>query len=201
MLPAILRQLFSEARDDYLAKKINPARGKFERVLALTGDPAVADAQDLKDLKLLTTSYLDIIANATTPEPVPSSSLTRTSAPMPPPSVAAAATVPPTSAAASTPDPPVKTRSSTVEPAVTIRQTIPAYAPAPGLQGRALSGTIRVVIGIDGKVKSAKMEQSVEPLYDIRLTAAAKSWSYKPAMLDGKPIESEKVVSITVGGQ
>ena len=69
------------------------------------------------------------------------------------------------------------------------------------MEGKTLTGAIRIVIGVDGKVKDAKIEQSVEPRYDIRLMAAARSWLYKPATINGKPIESEKVVSITVGAQ
>jgi hypothetical protein len=56
-----------------------------------------------------------------------------------------------------------------------------------------------VVIGADGKVKSASMEDSVHPLYDIRLLAAAKSWLYRPALVDGRPTSSEKLVTVTVG--
>jgi hypothetical protein len=93
-----------------------------------------------------------------------------------------------------------KPRPPTVVPAATIRQTVPSYTPQPGMPAKALSGSIRIVIGADGKVKSAEIAQSVEPRYDIRLLAAAKSWFYKPATLDGNPIQSEKVVQVSVGG-
>ena len=57
---------------------------------------------------------------------------------------------------------------------------------------------MRVVIGTDGKVKSATIEESIEPRYDQRLLAAARSWLYEPATRGGEPVESEKIVEIQV---
>ena len=206
MLPAILRQMFTEARGNFQARDNDQAQKKFKRVLALTNDPAVTDDPDLTDLQLLTTSYLDILEKSATSTSAPSSTIARSPGPTQPSAVSNAPALPATSAGASTagvaassPDPPVTTRATIVVPASTIRQTIPAYTPAVGMEGKTLTGAVRIVIGVDGKVKNATMEQSVAPGYDIRLLAAAKSWSYKPATLNGAPVESEKLVSITVG--
>jgi tetratricopeptide (TPR) repeat protein len=215
LLPALVRRLFTEARDDFQAKELDRARGKFERVLALTHDPAVAGA-DFKDLQILTNGYLDIVKNAPPPAPAPVFSGPTASTPAPaasttsaPASTAAASSFPasapgrtPSAGAASTSTAlpaSAKPRPPAVVPAVTIRQTVPSYTPQPGVPAKALSGSIRIVIGADGKVKSAEMAQSVDPRYDIRLVAAAKSWLYKPATLDGNPIQSEKVVQVSVG--
>jgi hypothetical protein len=203
MMPAIVRRLFGEARDDFQGKELERARGKFERVLALMRDPAVAEAPDLKDLQLLTTGYLEIVKN--TPPPVPA-----TPAPAVPvfsaPAPAVRATAPASAPVVSPAPPPVtppptgpKARTAAVVPAEIIRQTVPSYQPRPGQPVKALSGAVKVVIGTDGKVKTAAMDKSVDPLYDIRLVAAARSWTYKPATLDGRPIESEKIVPISVG--
>ena len=214
VLPPVIRSLFAEARNDFQAKQLDRAQGKFERVLALTRDPAAAGAPDLKDLQLLTAGYLEIVKNAPASSPTPATT-TRAASTAPPPvtpapvafpsasrTAPAAATTPAAASpapAAPSPAPAVKT--TTVVPATTIRQTMPPYTAPTGAEAKSFTGAIRIVIGVDGKVKNARMEQSVEPRYDIRLLAAAKSWSYKPATLNGEPVESEKLVSITVGVQ
>jgi TonB family protein len=208
----VIRSLFADARSDFQAKELERARGKFERVLALTNDPAAAGAPDLKDLKILTTGYLEIVKNSPSPAAVPptaAASAPRAAAtsqplfpspPVTPPAGRATPAAAPNAPAAS-PVAAAKVRSATVVPAVTIRQDMPAYTTPAGTQGKALSGSIRIVIGVDGKVKDARIEKSVEPRYDNRLMQATKSWSYKPATLNGEAVESEKLVTITVGPQ
>jgi len=198
IMPSIIRQLFTDARENFQAKEMDQARGKFEKVLTLTRDPAMKDVADLKDIQVLSAGYLDIVKNTPPPAPVPSKAITRTASSAPVvaesfPSATAAAT--PTPAAAPRP------RTPTVVPAATIRQTVPSYTPLPGTPVQELKGSVKVVIGIDGKLKAANIEESVEPRYDIRLLSAAKSWLYKPAMVGGRAIESEKLVSVTVGAK
>src|SRR5262245_16450327 len=199
IMPGIIRQLFTDGREKYQAKEMDQARGKFEKVLTLMRDPSVKDVADLKDIQVLSSGYLDIVKGTPPPAPVPSKSVTRTNVSAPVvaesfPSATASATPAPSAA-------PAKARPATVTPAVTIRQTVPSYAPQAGAPVQELKGTVKVVIGIDGKVKTASIEESVEPRYDIRLLAAAKSWLYKPALVSGRPIESEKLVSVTVGAK
>lgn len=86
----------------------------------------------------------------------------------------------------------------TLVPAITVRQNVPAYTARNGETLRPMSGAVRVSIGADGKVTSAVMEVSLEPRYDARLLSAARSWVYKPATLDGQPIDSEKIVQINI---
>jgi hypothetical protein len=193
IMPGIIRQMFTDARENFQAKEMDQARGKFEKVLALTRDPAMKDVAELKDIQLLSAGYLDIVKNTPPPAPVPSKAITRTAAVAPVVTESFPSATPPAASAAAKP------RSPSVIPAVTIRQTVPSYTPVPGAQVQELKGSVKVIIGIDGKVKSANIEDSVEPRYDIRLLTAAKSWLYKPAMVGGRPIESEKLVSVTVG--
>jgi TonB family protein len=55
---------------------------------------------------------------------------------------------------------------------------------------------VRVLIGADGKVLSASMQQSSHPLYDRLVLQAARDWLYRPATLNGRPVPSEKIVTI-----
>jgi hypothetical protein len=194
VLPGVVRGLFAEARENFQAKELNKARGKFETVLALATDPALSGAPDLRDMQLLSASYLDILKSTSPTSPVPAKTNVRA------PAVGA-----PTVSASSSPLPPTArgnagtSGTARVVPAETIRQHVPSYAPPASAGSEKLSGVVRVVIGADGKVKSASMEDSVHPLYDIRLLAAAKSWLYRPALVDGRPTSSEKLVTVTVG--
>jgi hypothetical protein len=45
-------------------------------------------------------------------------------------------------------------------------------------------------------VKTATIERPSHPLYDVRLLQAAKGWLYRPAMRNGEPVESEKIVAV-----
>jgi hypothetical protein len=53
-----------------------------------------------------------------------------------------------------------------------------------------------VEIGTDGRVVNASMQQTSHPLYDRLVLQATREWLYTPAMLNGRPVPSEKVVTI-----
>jgi hypothetical protein len=186
VMPAVVRQLFAEAREDFQAKELDRAGKKFEQVLALLHDSSMAGAPDTKDLEILTTGYLDIVKNA--PPPPPLATKTK-AAPL-------AAAPSPVSPRVPAPAPP---RPVVITPAVTIRQTVPPFTGAINAAQGPRTGSIRIVIGVDGKVKSAKTEEPLEPRYDARLRAEAMTWLYEPAKRGNQPIQSEKVVSVTVG--
>jgi hypothetical protein len=183
VIPDVVRRLFADARNDFQAKELQRARPKFEQVLTLLRDPSMSGAADAKDLELLTTGYLDIVKNTPPPAPVPAKT---TAAPVASATAAPAAVAPRTA--------PVK--PVVVTPAVTIRQTVPAFTVTQPPRPHPSSGAVRVVIGVDGKVKSATMDRPIEPRYDARVLAATKTWEYEPAMRGGQPVESEKIVEI-----
>jgi hypothetical protein len=239
IIPSVVKRMFTEARADFQAKHMAGARDKFEKVLTLTQDAAMANSAEAVDLQLLVASYLDIVKNSApapvqanapvvvgtfaAPAPIASSatgssSVTATSpaasgartAVMPASATTSMATTPATvvtsSPAAAAPAagapaaamvraPAAATRQ--VVPAATIRQTFPAFTTTGS--PRPMSGAVRVTIGPDGKVSNAVMEVPIDPRYDAKVLAATRSWLYKPATLDGAPIQSEKVVHINIG--
>jgi len=80
---------------------------------------------------------------------------------------------------------------------VAIQQTLPEWMPTDKMAAsRDYVGSIKVIIGIDGRVKSATIEKATHPIYDARLLQVSKGWLYKPATQNGEPVESEKVIAI-----
>jgi len=78
---------------------------------------------------------------------------------------------------------------------VAVRQTIPAIPSSISGQGSP-TASVKVEIGTDGHVVNASMQKSAHPLYDRLVLQFAREWLYTPAMLNGRPVPSEKVVTI-----
>jgi TonB family protein len=83
----------------------------------------------------------------------------------------------------------------TVVPPQVINQTLPGFR---GVTPVERIGRIEVVIDESGAVESAVMTMSVNASYDKMALAAARSWRYAPAKVDGTPVKFKKVVQITV---
>jgi TonB family protein len=80
---------------------------------------------------------------------------------------------------------------SKVEPIETIKSVNPAYpsiARARGLKGAEVVVSVRV--GKDGKASNIRLI-SGNPIFLDAVTAAVKQWQFKPARLNGQPIEQE----------
>jgi tetratricopeptide (TPR) repeat protein len=175
IVPGVLRKLFAEAREDYRAKAFDRALPQFKRVLALSAEPEVRDAEGVDDIRLLAESFIEIAtaSEASRPEAVASA-------------VAAPVAPPPATA-------PVRR----LQPAVAIRQEMPPWPPNFPVRA-ALSGSVRIRINTSGRVMSAVMVRSIEPRYDARVLAATHFWEYKPAIENGMPVEAESVVEINI---
>jgi hypothetical protein len=174
LLPGIARRTFTEGREEFRNGDRQEALRKFDLVLTLTASPVFEEAPDAEDLRTLASGFIEL-ARATTAAR----------------SEAAKAAEPPKAAEAPAPSavPP-----DVVQPTA-IRQTIP---PIPtGINGLGSpTASVRVEIGTDGKVIGAVMQQASHPLYDRMVLQAARDWLYTPAMLNGRPVPSEKVVTI-----
>jgi tetratricopeptide (TPR) repeat protein len=185
LLPGIARKAFNEAREQYKAGAREDALKKFDLVVTLASSAGFKDTSEADDLRTLSSGFIEL-ARATAPRAEPK---TPVADPAPEPArVADAAPAPANAAAASAISPEVS------QP-VAVRQTIP---PVPsGIAGLGSpTAAVRVVIGVNGHVVNASMEQSSHPLYDRLVLQAAREWLYTPAMLNGRPVPSEKVVTI-----
>jgi TonB family protein len=174
VLPGILRQLFAEGREQYRGRAMDSAIARFERLLALSSEAELRDVAEVADLRLLAESFLDLATTPRAPVPTPKASDVATT---PAPRLVAAAAL----------------RSSTLPTA--IRQDIPPWSGAMSIRF-AQEGAVRIQINKEGRVTGASIVKSVHPRYDMQLLAATRFWSYKPATVDGLPVDSESVVQI-----
>jgi TonB family protein len=75
-------------------------------------------------------------------------------------------------------------------------QPRPKTQPAPpwpsgGPEAHDVVVPVIVVVGEDGKVTSAEVEASVSPDFDRAAIAATRTWTFEPAMRDGKPVAAK----------
>jgi TonB family protein len=130
----------------------------------------------MNDLRLLAQGFLDL-AEASTP------------------ALASAPAAEPSPLPAS--GPPSRPAAAAFAASAVVSQVLPPWPRTAGPPTDG-SGTIRVRIGADGRVKGASIEASLHPRYDLEVLAAAWSWRYKPATLNGEPVASEKLVTFQV---
>jgi hypothetical protein len=202
LLPSIARKTFSEAREQFKSGDRAEALKKFDLVVTLASTGAFKDTSDAEDLRTLASGFIELARASAPPRPAPT---TPVPAPEPPKVAETTPAAPPvpTGAAARTPAKAKAPRpSATAPPAsadviqpVAVRQTIPAIPSGITGQGSP-TASVRVEIGMDGHVVKASMQQSAHPLYDRLVLQAAREWLYTPAMLNGRPVPSEKVVTI-----
>lgn len=181
MLPTIIQQKYSRAKAAFDRKEFGTAASEFTQMLEAMTDPDVQTAAShppLSDLRTLASGFRDLAVSAAAPPPPPP-------APEPP--------------SPQVPQQPARTSYSSADanviPPVTVRQDLPAF-PGQVLVGK--TGMLEILIDETGMVESAIVRQSVSAQYDNLALAAAKSWRYRPATLNGAPVKFRKAVQITV---
>jgi tetratricopeptide (TPR) repeat protein len=184
-LPAVARQLLNSGRQAFEAKDFARARSQFDLLLKVLADPAVNQTPELDDLRSLAQGFATLVtAQAATPPPTPERS--------------EPAATPPEQIAMTKPAGELR-YTDVYEAAVAIDQQLPPWEPPSVVAAKMqFSGSLRLRIGVDGKVKDASMEKSVHPAYDPRLMRAALSWNFKPATRNGIAIESEKTIAVVL---
>jgi len=185
MLPQIIQTRYAQAKDAFDRKDFDNAAAGFTQVLEVMNDPDAAAAVNqpgMADLKMLAGGFRDLAVKAAAPPPLP---VSVTPVPAPPP---APATPPPA--------PKTYTASDTeVVPPLVIKQDLP---PFPGQLRVGRMGAIEVLIDETGAVDFAIMRQPITTAYDNLAIAAAKTWRYRPATINGTPVRYKKVVQVTI---
>ena len=180
LLPAIIQRQYAEAKGAFELQDFAAAAAGFTQVLDGLADPditTVAAQPPLSDLRTLALGFHDLSAKSIAPPPAPVAA-----APEPPP-----------------PAPQVRRLYSAddreVVPPVALRQKLP---PFPGKVFFSGTGVLEFVIDETGRVQSATMRVPVNPQYDNVALAAARTWRYEPATLNGMPVKFLQRLQITL---
>jgi TonB family protein len=185
MLPAILQQKYKESKSAFDKQDFMHAASGFKEMLDGLADPDItlaASQSPLADLKTLAVGFYELSSKALLPPP------------MPVPAVAEAV-LPPGPPAAIQPPKVYTVEDRNVIPPQAIRQQIPAF---PGKVTMAKTGVLELVIDNSGNVESAMMRVPVNAQYDRMATAAAKTWQYQPATVDGTPVKFVKRIQVSL---
>jgi TonB family protein len=183
LLPALVQQRYVVARAAFEAKNYAAAEAGFQVVLNGLSDPdliAASTQPPLSDLKMLASGFYDLAAKARVPEEAP---VDPAPLPAPPPPPAAVANIV------------YGPEDLNVVPPQTVRQVVPPFPGRILLSGAA---TIDVLINEKGAVESANVVTSLNPQFDRLALNAARTWQYKPAMLNGVPVKYRKRLQLTV---
>ena len=177
-LPTIIQDRYAQAKATFDRKDYAAAAQAFKQEIDMTADPdlgAAANQPPLSDLRTLATGFHELSAKAAAPPP----------APAPPPQPAMTQAV---SRIYSSED-------VNVVPPLALRQVFP---PFPARLVPAGQGVVEVIVDETGIVESAALRHPVNPQYDAIVLGAAKTWLYKPAMLDGFPVKYRKMIQIVL---
>src|SRR5205085_7868297 len=79
-----------------------------------------------------------------------------------------------------------------VLPPIPVRQSLAALSDVFALR----PGILEIIIDESGEVEAATVRTSVNPVYDRLVIATARTWRYKPALLDGVPVKFRKIIQI-----
>jgi protein TonB len=86
-------------------------------------------------------------------------------------------------------------KSAEIDSRSALQPPYPASAQREGAEGFV---QVRVAIGPDGRVKAVeKVKASRDDFFAATERQALRYWRFKPATIDGKPIESSKMMSVT----
>jgi tetratricopeptide (TPR) repeat protein len=189
LLPDVARQLYGRAKEAFDRKEMPVATSEFDRVIALLDEMANAGDEGVSDLRTLAAGFRDLAKAAIPPPPPPAPP----PAPTPPPAPIVA--LPPAAV-----EPVVySTGDLDVSKPIAINRDMPTWRPNAVQERQAFSGAVELVIGEDGSVLSVALRKSVHPSYDPDLIKAAATWTFKPAMRNGKPVRYRFLLGIQVG--
>ncbi len=170
LLPDIIKGRYASAKAAYSAKDFAAAKAGFGQVITLADSLGADGGDELKDLRLLAASFLELSDKPSAPASAPAPKV-GTPAPQP--------TAPPV-----------------IRPATAISQEMPAWSrtdlTAP------LTGEVHLKIDETGAVTSAVITKATDPRYDAQVLAAARTWRYQPAQRDGQPLASEKTITFVL---
>jgi TonB family protein len=85
-----------------------------------------------------------------------------------------------------------------VEPPAPLSEPIPQFSPRRSAAPQDYYAVVEVTIDEQGNVTTVALQQRVQPAFDEALIKAARSWKFKPALLNGTPVPYVKVIEIQI---
>jgi TonB family protein len=175
--PGLLKAMYVKGKAALDRKDHDAAIAAFRDVLSVADDPDLTNDATVGEIRLLAAGFLEL-SQALPVAPAPSASVVPEAGP--PASVAKAPTGP------------------KITLPLPIREVLPPWTPSASLAKAEFRGTILVQIDAAGKVSSARIVDSVFPLYDAQLLQASRSWTYQPATINGVAAPSERAVEVVL---
>ena len=175
VLPAVARSLYTDAKAAYDRKAYADAAQTLEKTVRVidTIEPPAKD--DLGDLRVLASGFLDLSKAAAAPTPAAATAKPAITAPPPAPAL------PPNTGL------------------VVLRQDLPPLPFSVAALGpHVYSGVLELQIDEGGNVTDARIIRSVQMLYDPILLKAAREWKYVAPRISGKSIATVKRIEIVM---
>jgi hypothetical protein len=212
LLPETARRMYADAKAAFDNHDPDAAR-QFDRLMQLLDDPDLKDAQP-SDLRMIASGFRDLSKSLRVPPAPPAPPPVEPPPPPPEPS----APVTPAVLRTSAPDrimtgPPdritVTPRGASLvilpkdppppvfEPPLPISQPMPQWSKRTGVP-QTYRGVIDLTIDERGNVTTVALQQPMEPAFDQAFIKAARTWKYKPALLNGRPVAFLKVIEIQI---
>lgn len=183
LLPDLTTARYAEAKQAYDRKQYAEAAARFRELVILLDDPQMNGRQG--DMRTLAAGFVELATVAAMPPP-------------PAPKEEPKPEPPPTAKPAKPAEPKIYTAEDPgIIPPVTVRQDVPAV-PANITAMARTQGILDLVIDEKGRLVSIVLRSSIHPTYDKMIVNAARDWKYKPATLDGNPVQFRKLVQVSV---
>jgi periplasmic protein TonB len=207
LLPDIVRESYGKGREAFDRKDMPVALKYFDRVMSLVGEIEPGKDQGLSDLATLASGFRDLAKMAVTAKPAaPAPAPANAAAPSGAPSSSTAPSSTAPSAPPVAPPAPAPPRvvfgpaDADVKPPVAISQSLPPWHPDNVLERKTeYRGLVDLLIDEKGRVLSVAIVRSVNARYDPLLLNAARTWSFKPATKDGRPVQYRSTLAINLG--
>jgi TonB family protein len=216
LLPGVVQEWYVAAKAAYDDHDPTADR-QFDRLIALLDDPDLKDAQ-LSDLRAVALGFRDLSRSARPPKepPAPASAeappvpAEPTPPPSPPAPIATATpkisapltgpldTIRITSRGASPVFTPKAPPPPGLEPPLPISQPFPEWSPRRNAAPQTYRSILELSIDEQGNVTAVVLRQSLQPAFDQALLKAARTWKYKPALLNGTPVPFLKLIEILI---
>lgn len=188
MLPAIIQQTYAHAKQAFDQKDFAAAAAGFDQVLQALADPDLAGESKrspLSDLGTLAVGFRELSVRASAP----------VTAAVPPREVREVPVGDPKPVVARTAPRIYASGGPNITLPVPVVQELPKF---PRNIGTMKSGVLEVIIGENGRVEEATIRSSINPRYDALAVEAARTWRYKPATVNGKPVKFRKTIAVNV---